>query len=71
MNKPNVVVWWSYCPEHDQHFTSVFGGTVDNPSATEHQHSWGPFASWNTVLWWLTKHLNAFAGEKRGQQSLM
>jgi hypothetical protein len=71
MNKPNLVIWWSYCPEHDQHLTSVFGGTVDSPSATEHKRTWGPFASFTTVLQWLNFRLETFAGDKRGQQSML
>ncbi len=71
MEKPNVVVWWSYCPAHDQHQTSVFGGTIDKPSATERENTWGPFASHDEVIRYLTEHLESFAGDKRGQQSML
>ncbi len=71
MNKPNTVVWWSYCPVHDQHQTSVFGGTIDDPSATERAKRWGPFTSCDEVIRYLAEQLEHFAGDKRGQQSMM
>jgi hypothetical protein len=71
MNKPNLVMWWSYCAEHDEHETSVFGGTVDKPTAQEMRNVWGPFASFDEVIRFLNDHLELFAGEKRGQQSML
>ncbi len=71
MNKPNMVVWWSYCEEHDQHQTSVYRGTVTVPTAREHDRKWGPFESATEIVKYLRGHLDIFATAHTKQQSLL
>lgn len=70
MNTPNMVVWWSYCPEHDQHRTEVFGGSASEPAAREHRKTWGPFEAASEIAKYLHAYLQVFADQHTKQQSL-